>query len=192
MSKGPSTLEREAALALVELEGRDAEIEHDAVDRMYADRRECLTHFAERGMQDREVGFRGGQHLRACHCVRIAIDSDHPAARSIEHRPAVATAAEGRVDVNASVPQPQCVQSLVEKNGPMGHSAFPQARYQQAAAGVRPENRHTASGLAFLPNPHERRCLVSFHRASRLESSTARLNAIEIHPSAGTPPLGQE
>ena len=61
--QGPVDLEREAALALVELEGRDAEIEDDAVDRAHADRREGLAHLAEWGMEDREGGALGREQL---------------------------------------------------------------------------------------------------------------------------------
>ena len=155
-------------------------------------RRQGLAHLAERRMEDRERGALGRERSRARDGVRVAIEGDHPACRGVEHGAAVAAATEGRVDIDAAVLQPQGVQSLIEKNGPMGHSAFPQARYQQAAAGVRTEFRRAPPRLAFLPNSHRRHCLVSFHRASRHESSTARFNTVDTRPTLGTTPPGQK
>ena len=65
----------------------------------------------------------------------------------------------------------------------MGHSTFPQASYQQAAAGVRLEITRARRRLKSLPNPHRRHCLVSFHRARRHEISTARHYTVDIQPA---------
>jgi hypothetical protein len=90
-------------------------------------------------VDDRELGAVAQKGVSSPHGIRVAIESDHAAARGGQHRATVAAAAERGVDVQAAVAQVEGGESLVEKNGPMGHSAFPQTGYQQAAAGIRPD-----------------------------------------------------
>ena len=85
---------------------------------------EPCAHLAERCMDHREVGTVGREALPAGHGVRVAIDTDDPAARSVEHGPTVAAATERGIDVDAAVPKLQGLQSLVEKDGSMSHPCF--------------------------------------------------------------------
>ena len=103
-----------AALALVELEGRHAEVEHDSVHGREANGIECPAQIAERCMAHGEPGVLGRQGEAALGCIGISIDTDDPTLGLIEDGATVAAATEGRVDIDPIIPQPQGIQDLVE------------------------------------------------------------------------------
>src|SRR6202034_1464326 len=112
--------EREAALRLVELEGRDAEIEDDAVGLLPRDR----VHRRERTLRQRETALElRDQLLAARDGVGIAVDAEHAALGGAEDRARVAAAAEGRVDVARAVAGIERRDHLVEHDGDMAAHA---------------------------------------------------------------------
>src|SRR5579862_1892980 len=106
--------EREAALRLVELEGRDAEIEDDAAGLLPRDR----IHRRERALRQREPALElRDQLLAARDGVGIAVDAEHAAFRGGKDRARIAAAAEGRVDVARAVARVQRLDDFVEHHG---------------------------------------------------------------------------
>ena len=94
--------EREAALGLVELHGRDAEVEGNPVDRGDAFTFGDLAHLgiaAEDEFQaSGEVRF---ETRGVAGSARVAVDGKHAAARSLEQAAAIAAGAEGSIDEDA-------------------------------------------------------------------------------------------
>ena len=93
--------ERKAALRIVELRGRNPEIEQNAIDRGDVKARKHLAELGEGCVHDLEAAI---DDIPACvNGCRITIQSDQPTFRTEprENRPAVPAAPERAIDVNA-------------------------------------------------------------------------------------------
>ena len=96
--------EGEAALGLIELHRRDAEIEHDAVDRLIPALPRDLIERGEARLHELEPAFRAFDKTRAMRDrALVAVDADHAAIGGVEHHARVAAGAEGAVDIDAAV-----------------------------------------------------------------------------------------
>src|SRR4029079_19643682 len=99
-----------------------------------------LAHLAERRVDHGQARMPSGELQPAGYRVGVTIEGQDLATRTFEDGPAVAATTERGVDVNGAVPQVQCVERLVDEHGPMCHSAFPQARYQQRESAATPRS----------------------------------------------------
>ena len=149
-------------------------------------RRAC----SERCVDDRELG-----QLALSRSARATASGSRSNATTRSQPPpasrAVATATERRVDVDAALPQPQGGHSLIEKNGPMGHSAFFHRQISTGRRRTRHEVRARLVAPTSLTRFHGRHCFVSFRRASTHERSTTSSNAVDIRTSASTSRQGK-
>ena len=132
----PVEAEREAALGRVELHGRHAEIEHDAVDRFDP---EIAGDAVERG----EFAFDQGQApgrgfdlgLRRRNRRGVAIDADDLRVRRREDRRRIAAGAEGAVDVDAAVMGSEVGDDLAQQHGDMARRRAGRRRLPGIAVG---------------------------------------------------------
>src|SRR5262245_61269399 len=109
--------EGKATVGLIELHGRDTEIERHAVDFLDALGREQLGHVAEPAFdqaQPRRITL--GHRLAGRDGVGIAIDRDHLAVRAVEHGARIAAGAEGAVDITAAIARPQGIDDLARQH----------------------------------------------------------------------------
>src|SRR5438094_8736258 len=98
--EGTIVAEREAALGLVELHGRDAAIEPDAIDRIVAMPRGDCGEIGEAILRQRKPAMTGGDELSGGgERAGIAVDGDYVAVGGSEDRAAIATGAERRIEI---------------------------------------------------------------------------------------------
>ena len=113
--------EAEAALGVVDLRRRDAEVEQHAVDLRDAERGERRRHRRERGVVDREarIGGERGVGRGAGDRLRVAVERDQAALRRqpLEDRARVAAAAERAVDIDAVGIGDERIDRFVQQNG---------------------------------------------------------------------------
>ncbi len=121
MSSGTILAERKAALGLVELHGRNADVEHHAVGRFHAVLAGNLVQIGEFAAHDQEPVAPARHHFLARgDCRRIAVDGDHIGA-CLQDRLAVAAGAESAVDDCGAGARRQCGKDLVEQYRNMTH-----------------------------------------------------------------------
>ena len=108
--------EGEAALRILELVRRQAEIEHDAVETRDARIAEQLRHVAEAAGEHGEPGFPGGQPAPPCDRGRVAVEREHATGAGRQDRPGVAAGAEGRVQIDAARAHGERRQHLRQKH----------------------------------------------------------------------------
>ncbi len=135
----PVGAEREAAPGLVELERRDAEVEHHAIECCHPPPGEVVEQVAEvplREVQPARVG--GGERRAAGDGVGVAVEREDGAA-AVEQRRRVAAAAEGAVEDPRARPRRQMLQHLVEQDGDVAAHGTPFP--DLAAASARPRAR---------------------------------------------------
>ena len=96
--------EREAALGLVELHRGDAEIEHDAVDRLVPGIARDGVEIGEAVFDQRQPAARLLDQVRAQRDRGlVAVDADHLAVGGRQNGARIAAGAEGAVDIDAAV-----------------------------------------------------------------------------------------
>ena len=126
--------ERKAALGLVELHRGNADIHHDAIDRIHALRGADFGQIGESVLDQSEPAARPVDQIEpAGDSGAVAVDADHPGPRHLEDRPAVAAGAEGRIDKNTAVARREPLDRLAAQYGDMapigrGHAATTSAR----------------------------------------------------------------
>src|SRR5262249_22274977 len=128
--------EGKAALVLIELHRRHAEVERHAVDFVDALGRQQFGHVAEASFDQAQP-----RRVALSHClaggdrVGIAVDRDDLALGAIEHGAGVATGAERAVEVAAAVRRAQRVHDLAGQHGNVtGAHASPVPRPRTKAA----------------------------------------------------------
>ena len=110
--------EREAALGLVDLHRRDAEIERDTRNRTRFGLGDEPFHVAEAAFNDLEpAGVPDGETGAARDRVGIAVDAEHAAVRRGQQRLGVTAGTERAVDVERAVPRCKRGDNLGDKNG---------------------------------------------------------------------------
>ncbi len=198
MSSGPSRLEREAALGLVELHRRDADVEHDAVDR-----RDALLLRRPRS-SSREARFDDGQpvaelilqRLRAEDGARIAIERQHAAFGGFENGARIAAGAERCVDVGARRLRGRRLATTSESSTGMWRARpgsvacpWPAARRHPRA----PSLPSSSSEDERFPAPKSFRVWWTFSRArSRRSAKRCRLPHLKLVAKADKSDLGRE
>ena len=116
MSSGPSSRKEKPRAGCVELEGRDAEIEHDAVARLGE-----LVHAGEFALHQRQAAAEmRDQRLAARDGVGIAVDAQHAAIGGFQNGAGIAAAAERAVDIVRAVARaaaPPALRSASREHG---------------------------------------------------------------------------
>src|SRR5829696_9084469 len=110
--------EREAPLRLVELHGRDADIEDDTVRAGNPETLRDAVELAEpSGSKDEPPVSRRHERLAGCNRVRIAVYRDDAVARlGVEERPRVAAGSEGAVDERSAALRIERLQDLGQQH----------------------------------------------------------------------------
>ena len=147
----PVAAEREAALGLVELHRRHADVENDAVDALEAGSRGDRVERAEAAGHENEPALRGRRERGAGrHGVGIAIDGDHAVGGvGVEKGRRIAAGPEGAVDEDAAARDLQRLADLRQEHGHVtGQSASGAGR---AVAATR--HRSRAPGGLFCTRP---------------------------------------
>ena len=122
--EGAVVTEREAAGGIFDLEGRHAEVEHDAIERGNAVRGEQREHVAEPALDQMEAaGVAGCEGRAAGDGRRVAVDGEHGAGRSAEDGRAVAATAERAVEVCGAGPRGEDGNDLVQHDGDVARNA---------------------------------------------------------------------
>jgi hypothetical protein len=141
--QGSVGLKGEAAPGLIELEGGDAEIGDDAVDRRDADRSEMLCQRSEGAVEHGEAGLARGEAVAAGGGRRIAVQADDPAGRGCENGAAVSAPAEGRIDEELSCGRGEGGEHGVDEDGSWlmagtreRSTSWPQLSFQPALQGA--------------------------------------------------------
>ena len=112
--------EREAALGLVELHRGNADVHHDAVHCGHALRRADVGKVGESVLDQGQPAVGLIDQIEAAGNRRpVAVDADDLGSRDREDRAAVAAGAEGRVDIDATVPGIEHLDRLAAENGDM-------------------------------------------------------------------------
>ena len=112
--------EREAARRLIELHRGHADIHHDAVHRRRTLRRADVCKIGESVLDQGQPAAGPIDQIESAGNGRpVAVDADDPGSRDSEDRAAVAAGAEGRVDIDATVPDIEHFDRLAAENGDM-------------------------------------------------------------------------
>ena len=109
--------EREASIGFVELHGRDADIQNNAVETRNPRRVGNLAEGSEACLVQREARVVGGQRRRCRNGAWVAIEPQNPGSRNGEDRPAVPTGAERSVEIHAASARRQGCDSLLAEHG---------------------------------------------------------------------------
>ena len=134
--------EGKSARGFVELHGRNAEIEHDAVDRAHAPAIDCKFEKRSSTSSSRpcaSLDQRGAVRDRAL----VAIDADHARARRFQDRARITAGAECGVDVKAAVAHREPVDGAAGEHG----NVTGQVRQRQRCCRCRHHSR-APSGFA--------------------------------------------
>ncbi len=117
--------EREAALALVELHRRNADIHHDAVNGTYALRRTDVRKIREAVFHQRQTSA-GGLHQieSAGDGGAVPVDADDAGAGNFQNDAAVAAGAERRVHIDAAVIGRERLHGLTAENRNVAHGGI--------------------------------------------------------------------
>ena len=128
--------QREAARRLVELHRRNADIEHDPVDRVDAETLGDLVEIAEARLHELKptVG-RSLERFAGPNGRRIAIERDHPRA-TVKQRARIASAAERPVDVEAAGARLERLHRLLEQNRNMAEPSGRGGAHHEAPGGA--------------------------------------------------------
>ena len=120
MSSGPSCRNEKPRCGGVELHGRHAEIEHDAVDGVEAGRARDLLEIGEAVLDQRQAIIRCRKRAAERDRGGVAVDGDDLALRRFQDCAAVAAGAEGRVDIDAAVMDIEEVERGAAEHGNVG------------------------------------------------------------------------
>ena len=162
--------EREAALGLIELHRRDAEIEHDAVDRR--DGRDCARPCSRSEKRSSTSVSRpcaaSTSSSAARDRVAVAVDADDARAAAAQDRARVAAGAERAVDIDAAVARLQVLEHLAGEHGNVtGQSASDSA----SAVAARHHSRALCASCAATREPS---CFFSARTVPVASASCAR------------------
>ena len=134
----PVLAEGKSALRLVELEGRHAQIQHDAINSSGIGIRE-LIHLRKLALHQGQAAAETlHQRLAARDGGGIAVDAQHAAIGGFEDGGGIAAAAEGAVDILPAVARLQHLQHFVQHDRKMaardaGHRASPPRSFSMRA-----------------------------------------------------------
>ena len=169
MSSGPSLRNEKPRSGLVELHRRDAEIEHDAVDRVDAELARDRVEIGEAVLDQRQPAFAcSDQREAARDRAAVAVDADHAAVGGIENRARMSAGAERAVDVDAAVARREILERLAGEHGNVtGQSASDSA----SAVAARHHSRALCASCAATREPS---CFFSARTVPVASASCAR------------------
>ncbi len=165
----PVGAEREAALGLIELHRRHAEIEHHAVDQLVAVTRDGRRKIGEPILLEHKPAIAGSDEIGSLRTrTRIAIDRDHIAARGIEHRAAITASSECCIEIDAAIAHGEILdRAAAEHRNVTGQSASDSG----TAAAARHHSRAPGGPSAAI---RELSCCLSARTFSVASASSAR------------------
>ena len=112
--------ERKAALGLVELHRRDADVHHDAVDGLEAQSSTDVGEIGKAILDQGQPTIRTINQIESTGNRRpVAIDADDAGSRHSQDRAAVAAGAKGGVDIDAAIARLQQLDRLAPEHGDM-------------------------------------------------------------------------
>jgi hypothetical protein len=109
---------REAALGLIELHRGNADVHHDAVDRVDALRGADLGEMGEAILDQRQPPIGALDQIEPAGNRRpVAVDADDSGSSGVQDHPAIAAGAEGGVDIDSAVARAQHLDRLAAEHG---------------------------------------------------------------------------
>ena len=106
--------EGEAARAVIELHGRHADVEQDAIDALDTGRRHEIDHLGEAPFEQHQaIAENPLERPAVADGARIAVDGVDPRLRPFEQQAGVAAGAERAVDIDAAVLRRECGNDLL-------------------------------------------------------------------------------
>ena len=117
--------EGKAALAFIDLEARDADIEHDAVDHLMPGIVDKRVHLAEPAKQRCQARCFSGQFLGAQDGIQIPVDGQHAALGREEDGARITAAAERAVNDPVAVLRAKPGKHFVQHDRPVAGSFRP-------------------------------------------------------------------
>src|SRR5260370_26103830 len=173
-----SEAKREAAIGLVELHRRHADVHHDAVDRVGS---LCRANFGKIGkpvLDQREPAVRSIDQIEPGHYRwPVAVDADDPGSAGLEDGPAVTASAKGGVDINTAGTGLKHPDRLAAKDGNM---AFASRIHSPAPGTVRVKLQKLDASGPIAPQ------ISALRRAIRLEKPLQGTIADPARPGSQT------
>src|SRR5581483_6783884 len=136
-----------SALRFVDLHGRQAEVEDDAVSSSFLGMRGEIGEAVFNERKPAAAGFLG-KRCAGCDCMGVAIEADDAGARCSENKASIAAGAESPVYVEAAALQPEPVRHLACQHGNVASLAMSDS--PAAAASRHSRTREGCSAAAVL------------------------------------------
>src|SRR5215475_53385 len=145
----PVEAKRKAAPSCVELHGRNAQIQHDTIDRAVSGFMRDSVEIGETILGQREAAFRLFDQIGAmCDRTLIAVDGDHLAIGSGKDGARITASPEGTVDIDPAVTDIEKINSGAAEHGNVGGRSASDSHHSRAPCAFRAATWELSSSLS--------------------------------------------